>query len=72
VSAFLFPSGSVNDRSVELRLPALGTLPNATNDFSLALSWPTGKLPVVCTRFGSLWKYFHKQRYGKARIIETW
>ena len=31
----------------------MGTLPNATNDFYLESNWPTGKLPVVCTRFGS-------------------
>jgi hypothetical protein len=39
-----------------------GTLPNITNGFCLGLHWRTRKLPVVCTRFGSLWKYFHKQR----------
>ena len=32
----------------------------------------TRKLSVVAVGNGSLWKYFHKQRYGKASIIETW
>lgn len=43
----------LNDRCTLRWLTAKGTLPNATNDFCLELSWPTGKLPVVCTRFGA-------------------
>lgn len=39
-----------NVRYAENRMSAKGTLPNATNDFYLELSWPTVKRPVVCTR----------------------
>ena len=51
---FLIFNHNSDDRSAKAGAPAMGTLPNATNDFCLELSWPIGKLPVVCTRFGSL------------------